>query len=187
MAGLAAGTATVTAVVLEVLLTAVISMMVGVAIRMVAKAIGGPLAMLLAVIVMMYTGYALMESGASFIPMAQDLMMIASNLIQGGMEAMYEGLAQDTAAFTDYAKKALETLGNAQDLLDSTNHLAPMLILGESPTNFFHRTVHAGNIGTAAIDAISEFVSMTLRLPSFEDTLGRVGITGTRDEDTQQA
>ena len=187
MAGLAAGTATVAAVVLEVLLTAIISMMVGVAIRMVAKAIGGPLAMLLAVIVMMYTGYTLMESGASFIPMAQDLMMIASNLIQGGMEAMYEGLAQDTAAFIDYAKKALETLGNAQDLLDSTNHLAPMLILGEPPTNFFHRTVHAGNIGTAAIDAISEFVSMTLRLPSFEDTLGRVGITGTRDEDTQQA
>lgn len=42
---------------------------------------------------------------------------------------------------------------------------------GESPTNYFNRTVHAGNIGIHGLDTIENYCSMALRLPELEQTI----------------
>ena len=42
----------------------------------------------------------------------------------------------------------------------------------QSPTDYFNRTVHSGNIGVVAIDAVSSFVESSLTLPKLNDSLG---------------
>jgi hypothetical protein len=38
-------------------------------------------------------------------------------------------------------------------------------VFGETPDEFYNRTIHAGNIGILSVDAVSNYVEMQLRLP----------------------
>jgi hypothetical protein len=66
----------------------------------------------------------------------------------------------------------LSMLDKAMELLEESNILNPRIIFGESPDDFYNRTVHSGNIGVASLDAISSFVAVALVLPKMNDTIG---------------
>ena len=48
----------------------------------------------------------------------------------------------------------------------------PRISFGESPSQFYDRTIHAGNIGVLALDANSSFVEISLTLPKLPQTFG---------------
>ena len=66
----------------------------------------------------------------------------------------------------------MKLLESAQDLLEPSQLLHPFIIFGESPNDFYNRTVHSGNIGTMAISSITNYVDLSLTLPKFSETVG---------------
>ena len=45
---------------------------------------------------------------------------------------------------------------------------------GESPGDYFTRTIHAGNVGVVGIDSVAYYHDMALTLPRLSDTLGEM-------------
>ena len=48
--------------------------------------------------------------------------------------------------------------------------LNPMILLGETPDEYYNRTVHSGNIGVRVYETVSKYVKTMLTLPEFEPT-----------------
>jgi len=109
---------------------------------------------------------------------AQTLLQISSGLtsaINTELQSYSSDLASESAAFNTFKETKQTELEEAMEDLDVTSLLSPFVILGESPSTFYQRTNHSGNIGTLVFDDIHNFVSRSLKLPDFSDTLG--GIT----------
>jgi hypothetical protein len=89
----------------------------------------------------------------------------------------FDGERHEFKLFTENANKELE---EAQKLLgdrDLVNPfefigLQPFTLFGESPSAFYDRTVHSGNIGVVGIEAISSYVDNALQLPTFTNSVG---------------
>lgn len=80
-------------------------------------------------------------------------------------------LQEEYSEFRDYVKEQTQLLEKTQDLLDSHVRLAPIVVFGEKPDDFYQRTVHSGNIGVIGLDAISSYVDVALTLPKLSDTI----------------
>jgi hypothetical protein len=99
---------------------------------------------------------------------------VSLNLVKASGTVVMEdlaGLATEFSALQDEMTEKNELLKKAQDLLQETTRFNPMIIFGESPENFFNRTVHSGNVGTIGYKAIDSYVDMALTLPTISDTL----------------
>lgn len=172
-ASIAAGTASLQAVAMALLQTMFISWGVGEAVKLFAKAVGGDLAMIVAAVVAVYMTYRAIELGSiKGIPFAKELLSVASNLVQAGMEVKMNGLQNEYSVFREMTEAKNKELELAQDLLTQNTYLSPLTIFGESPTDFYNRTVHSGNVGVVGIGAISSYVDNALTLPKLNDTLG---------------
>ncbi len=79
-------------------------------------------------------------------------------------------LAQQTD-FQKYIKEQTKLLDSTKELLDHHEWLAPLVIFGEKPDDFYQRTVHSGNIGVIGLDAVLSFVDVALTLPTLSDTM----------------
>ena len=85
-----------------------------------------------------------------------------------------------TEDFTQLVDAKSEELQKIQELLDPKIALdpfsfigkTPLLIAGESPEGTFTRTIHSGNVGARQYDFIQNYVDISLRLPTVNDTLG---------------
>jgi hypothetical protein len=175
LAAIASGsTAALSAALMGLLIDLAIGAIISFGLKLFAKAVGGEFAIIIAVVAAVVAGGMMLNAGSvAGAPWAQELLSLASNLIQIGMQQGMQDIAAEFAAFSDYRDAALQELEDAQKLLGSTqNYLSPMVIFGESPTDFYNRTVHSGNIGVVGIGAISSYVENALRLPSLADSLG---------------
>ncbi|OZB40381.1 MAG: hypothetical protein B7X50_08605 [Alishewanella sp. 34-51-39] len=68
----------------------------------------------------------------------------------------------------------VKNLLGKENLLDPFEFIGkePRVIFGESPDQFYNRTIHSGNIGVLALDANSSFIDISLTLPKLPQTFG---------------
>lgn len=177
MLAAALGTSGATATAINVIFTLVVGALIGKALTIVFKAVvklvGEDVALILAAIAIIYGGYELLQSGSlNGAPWAQELLSVANGLTTAVIDAKFEDLLGDFTAFQAQVDSQLKTLEDTKKLLDSNNALNPFIIFGESPNDFYNRTVHSGNIGVKSIEAISSYVDIALTLPTINDTIG---------------
>ncbi|AGH57072.1 hypothetical protein VPMG_00081 [Vibrio phage VBP32] len=112
-----------------------------------------------------------------------DFALADSETLLGMTGSIFEGIQQgiqdDIEALMDEMNKFMEEAQAAQDELDELwNELdvsqdwfdqlvaeATQPIIIETPTEFYTRTIHAGNIGTATLSQIENYVDKALELP----------------------
>lgn len=171
-AALAAGTAaTIQYVVVYMIL---IPMLIQEAMKLFVKLLGPEIAMVLALVVAVYAGYTIMDAGSvQGAPWAKELLQISSNMIQqvgSSFTEALQGIQAEGMEFGLYADEKMKELESSQKLLETSTLLSPFVIFGETPDEYFNRTVHSGNVGIAGIDAISNYVKGALTLPTVKDT-----------------
>lgn len=145
-------------------------------VRKVVQVIGIKAALIIAVIAAV-TGYyqAMGEGGIANAPWAAELLQVSTNLTSGMSAVLkeeFKELESEFRSFQEFAKDKEEALKAVNASLDGSLHLVPMIIWGESPSDFYQRTVHSGNIGIVGIEAVSSFVDAALTLPKLTDSLG---------------
>ena len=88
------------------------------------------------------------------------------------MQGQMDDLLKDASDFSKYIEEQTRLLDTAQDLLEGNNLLSPFVIFGESPDDYYNRTVHSGNIGVIGFEAVSSYVEVALTLPKLDETVG---------------
>lgn len=154
----------------------VISFAIAQGLKLVTKAIGGELALVIAAVAVVVAGVQAFNAGSiAGAPWASDLLTLANGLSKAVVASIQEefrnllGQATEFNFLADAAKTSLEA---ANKLLENNSYLGPFVIFGEKPDEFYNRTIHSGNIGVLGISAISNYVDTALRLPRLDETLG---------------
>ena len=146
------------------------------AIQLFIKAVGPELAFLVAAIAAVAGLYMMFDAGSiAGAPWAQDLLKLSNGLTSqmgSSIQAELADLTQVQSEFTKEMEAQMKLLDNAQDLLEPSKLLHPFTIFGESPNDFYNRTVHSGNIGTMSISSVTNYVDLSLTLPKFSETVG---------------
>lgn len=166
----------ITTTIMIALFNIIAGMVIGVLFKLFVKAVGMEIAFL-ATIVMAVYGMAT-NIGASTVanaPWAKELLEMVSGLARSAQAILSVGMEDIRKEFDGLASLKEEKdkmFATANKLLETNNHLSPFVIFGESPNDFYNRTVHAGNVGMNGISAISSYVDIALRLPTLDETVG---------------
>lgn len=163
--------------VLVYLLTKVITYLVmQYAFKLFVKVVGVKFAFIAAVIAALAGAYQIYTSNSlTTLPTGSQLLTAASGLsksVQIGLQDNFTQLQQQANDFKSEVDSKEKLLKDAESLLDTGLNLSPLVIFGESPNDFYQRTVHSGNIGTVGIDVVSNYVDLALQLPKISNTLG---------------
>lgn len=173
LAGTSAAYLTLALIIIEQL---VIGLVLGAAFKLFVKLVGIKVAFIIALIAAAYGMTEALEAGSiAGAPWAQELLQLSSGLskaIGENLKDMFGDLLGEFQTFDLLKDEATKKLEAANDLLNTKNYLSPFVIFGESPDDFYNRTVHSGNIGMNGISAISSYVDIALRLPKLNDSLG---------------
>lgn len=170
-AAIAAGTAATAAFIATTIL---VSIVLRFAFKLVVKWVGPEFAMILAVVAMAIGISA--EFGSFDIPFADHMLMVANGLSQGiqdNVADMFADLNAEIELSTKELGEVYEALEEANKLLEVSGIIDPYMFVkadtffdfNEAPTNYYHRTIHAGNVGTLAYDAITNYYDLQLTLP----------------------
>ena len=136
------------------------------------KLFGEDLALLAAILAIAYGAYAA-NAGSLF---ADNLIRVGNSLItqvQQSIQQELQALQEDLVEFQKNSADLYQMLEDTASDLLSGNLLAkvPEVVFGEHPQSYYGRTVHSGNIGVQSIAAVSNYVPLALKLPSFNETL----------------
>ena len=146
-----------------------------IAIKLFIKLVGLEAALVVAIVAAMMGMYQMIQSGSvSGAPWAKDLLALANGLssgVQKSLSQMMAGLADEATAFSTWMDDQTKLLEDANKLLETSHTLSPFVIFGESPDDYYNRTVHSGNIGLNGIEAISSYVQIALTLPKLNETI----------------
>ena len=146
------------------------------AVQVFVKAVGPEIALLIAVVAALAGMYLAFNTGSiAGAPWAQDLLKLSNGLSSQTGNAIQDELTNLIEVQSEFSKQMeaqMKLLETAQDLLEPSQLLHPFTIFGESPTDFYNRTVHSGNIGIMAISSITSYVDISLTLPKFSETVG---------------
>lgn len=149
--------------------------LVSIAIKLFIKLVGAKLAFLVSIVAAIRGVYIALEAGSiAGAPWAKELLQLASNLssaVGDSYTQAIRGLQKEAEDFGQYIEDKTKELNDVNALLNTRSVLSPFVIFGESPDEFFDRTVHSGNIGIRGIEAVSNFVEMSLTLPKLTDSL----------------
>lgn len=176
-AAAAAGYTAAQAIIITILTLALQSALIGAAFKLFVKTVGAELAFLVAVIAAAYGINGVIEAGGfqAAVPFAKDMLSVASGLVSAAgaeIQAQIGDLMGEFGEFDKYVEEQTKLLDKANDLLKTSQVLSPFVIFGESPDDYYKRTVHSGNIGTIGVSAIGNYVDRSLTLPKLSDTLG---------------
>lgn len=150
----------------------VIGQLITSAFQLFVKVFGTEIAAALAVLAVIYGAYQVAAAGSLTGTWAKDLLSLSNGLQQAITRDRLDDLIGEVADFRAEVQEQQKLLDEAAKLLDSREVLSPWVIFGETPENYFNRTVHFGNIGTLGINAVSSYVDLALTLPKLNDTLG---------------
>lgn len=144
--------------------------------RLFVKAVGVDVAFFAAIFAAAYGLFGQVSSGFKKLTVtSKDMLSLANGLVssaQSVMKDMYKSLQDDWTGFKKEMEEAWKTLEETRDTLFKDINLVPLVILGESPDDYFRRTVHSGNIGILLIEDAHNFVDRSLTLPLPYTTLG---------------
>jgi len=166
----------ITQAVISLLTTFLEALVFQVVLKLFVKLVGVDIAFLV-VIVAAVAGVT-MEIGGSSVPgapWADELVHLASGLakeISQTLQDAFTGLQNEASQFNSMVEQKEAELEKANDLLEGKSWLSPFTVFGETPNDFYNRTIHSGNIGIMGIDAIASYVDVALTLPKLNDTLG---------------
>lgn len=140
------------------------------------KIVGMDVAFVAAIIAAAYgLGDMIKEGTTALTTTAKEMLALANGLTKGIGNVLKDlmndlsGMAKEFDLLKEEKTKLLE---EAESLLDNNSILSPLVILGETPSQYYKRTVHSGNIGTLLIDDIHTYHSRNLMLPTFSQTIG---------------
>ena len=178
LTALGAGTLSVTMAIQMSLIAALKYLAAGVAIKLFVKTVGGEAAMILALLAMAYG----IQQGGKFIgEVAQGAASWATNLIRAatsllsGVGSFYkdeiQNIINEMNALTARTEQDQELIESAQALLENQTLLSPLTIFGETPDQYFRRTVQSGNIGVMSLEFPRTYVEQALTLPDFANTI----------------
>ena len=182
----AAAAAGMTALALTLLTFIVKTLVVQYTFKLFAKAVGPEFALVAAVVgAIVGVGMSMTSAqGSSTALWGERLLQSSVGLSKGAGGAIQEDmndLQGDWTDFQSYQERQDAALKKGQDLLQTTNlldplmfteaHLTPQIRFGETPHDYFTRTIHAGNVGVVGIDAVAYYHDMALTLPRLSDTV----------------
>jgi len=175
-AALAAGTITISAVVMSFLQEIVKLLVFQLVIKLFVQAVDWKIAIVVAMVVAAsYAADLLKGTSLNNIFNSKDLITLSNGLIKESNRKVNSDLSDvldEISEFQRESEEALETLkSKTEELLNENNRLSPLIIFGETPSEFYDRTIHYGNIGTLSLDIVSNYVEAALRLPQISDTL----------------
>ena len=177
LAAVVAGTMSITAFVTAVAIGIIKYFVTSIAFKWFADKVGVEFAFLVALAAALAGSYKAYQAGSiAGAPMAKNLLTLSTNLVSGvnaSLKNSMIGLQNELEAFNTMAKEKSSLLEEANKLLEHSNVLSSLVIFGESPDDFYNRTVHSGNIGVTGIDSISSYVDIALTLPKLDETIGR--------------
>lgn len=140
------------------------------------RVVGEEAALITSLIMIAYVGFKGYQTGSvKGVPWADELMDAASNInkaINTSVQNSLLGLQAEAEEFRLFVDSETEALESARAELEGKSSLSSAIVWGETPDNFYNRTVHAGNVGIISIDAISNYVERSLALPTIHETLG---------------
>lgn len=174
-AALAAGTITVGAVVYMIAIGILKMLIIGYVLKLFVRLVGPEFAFIVAIAAAMVGAYQAVSAGSiAGAPWAKELLALSSGLTKGvntelGRE--FGKLQAESLDFKQYMDAENERLERANDLLKTDHHLNPLILFGESPSQYYNRTVHAGNIGVLGITSVEQFFDVSLQLPNLTETL----------------
>lgn len=143
---------------------------------------------IIAVVTLLAAGYAKFE-GSTFLSLtAKELLQItniAFKLSQEGFKLQTKALADEQLSFMsmtevkqaelDAAKALITKVHSMKDyLLMPTDMSKEFYVLGESPTDYYNRTVHSGNVGALLPTLLSASSGLLLLPPSMSQSLNQV-------------
>lgn len=107
---------------------------------------------------------------------AEQLLEYSSAVFEGTQQGIQDDLTdlqKEIDEYTDYTKELEDELASLEEELYDMSWFELMNFNGtedpllyESPTDFFTRTIHAGNIGVATLSAAENYVDSALTLPN---------------------
>ena len=174
-AALAAGTITAAAVVYMLAVGLIKYFLIAYAVKLFVRAVGPEFAFLVAIVAAVTGSYQAIQAGSvAGAPWAKELLQVSTSLTKGinlELQRDFGKLSSEVDEFKDFADTENARLKEAQDLLGENNWLTPLILFGEKPTDFYNRTVHSGNVGVQGLEAVAQFVDVSLTLPTLSDTL----------------
>lgn len=176
LAGVLAGKIAITTFIMGIVTAVIKQVIMAAAAKLFVKAVGVDIAFLAAIVAAIYGGYSALKAGSiQGAPWAKELLASATSLtsrINTVMSEAMTGLKREADAFNLLSKEKMSLLDDTKKLLEQQTLLSPLLVFGESPDDFYNRTVHSGNIGILGIDSIASYVDIALTLPKFNDSIG---------------
>ena len=145
--------------------------------RIIVDNLGTDAAMLFAVIAAIYVGNRIYTNGGSTAGLTSaDKALAAGSVGVTNESAKYyadeiKKISAEMETFSLESKNKMEEIDKAEKLLQRDNVVSSILVWGETPQNFYDRTIHTGNIGTLAFDEVTYFVDIALSLPKMHQTI----------------
>ena len=147
------------------------------AVQLFVKAVGGELALIVALVAMaygMYNGASLTGVANGAATWATNLMQLAQSLIKGVGDFYKDAITEiqkEMQRITEGYKESLKTIESANELLENQNILSPYVIFGETPSQFYTRTTGTSMLNTLGLELPHTYVDTALTLPTLNETL----------------
>lgn len=192
MKALGAALAAGGAIALQTIFIAVLKyVLVNVAVKLFVKLVGPEFAMFVAIVAVAYglskmNAAAGVTTGASINPAtgvasagsstwANHLLQVGNGLLQEVGKSYQQAINEVGEVFKElqigYENQMEELEKLSEALLGTNNFLSPLIFFGETPSNYYTRTVHSGNIGLQTIESVNRFVEYALKLPDLSQSI----------------
>lgn len=170
----AGGTVALTAIWTMIIIPILQNLLISAILKFFVEKIGGEFALAVAIIAVAYGAYNSYGDLAS--TWGDTLLSVGNGLIKA-IGDNYMDLLKDVyselEAFSEYSSDLWDQLEETSKALlgEQNNHLSPFILFGETPDDYYSRTVHSGNIGVSSFTAVSSYADMALKLPTINDTI----------------
>ena len=155
---------------------------VTVAIKMFVKKFGPKVAFIAAIAALAVGGYNSAAGGEGM--WADGMLAMGNGLVKEANAAYGEQLKDiydDMEQFNQWSKGQFDSLAEKREELGLDAQwrgltgfdyvaMVPQTVYGESPSAYYSRTVHSGNIGASAYDLVESYHQYKLQLPQLADT-----------------
>lgn len=176
----------ITALALTIMTIIVKAVVISYGVKLFAKAVGPRYALVIALAAVIYGNTSAAQSASA--TWAQNMVTVGTALVkeagalsQQQIAAGIKDLVEDAEAFSVWAQDQSDGLTDSMLALGlnpsivglsafDVVKMGPGFVLGESPSDYYNRTVHAGNVGTLAFDMTESYVAINTTLPTFNQT-----------------